>query len=87
MRDNRSITGRYIGLFLFGCFLFSYPVLTIFNLSGVIFGIPLFFFYIFTAWSGLIVFILFCGKIREPSHLPESSLPSERGLFKNNLTK
>jgi hypothetical protein len=61
MLDNRSITGRYIGLFLLGCFGFSYPVLTIFNLPGIMFGIPLFFFYIFTAWSVLIVFILFCG--------------------------
>ena len=45
MLKNRSITGRYIGLFLFGCFLFSYPVLTLFNLPDCVLGIPLFFLY------------------------------------------
>ena len=63
MLDNRSITGRYIGLFLLGCFLFCYPVLTIFNLPYCLLGIPLFFFYLFTAWSVLIIFIIFCTKI------------------------
>ncbi|MCF6247757.1 MAG: hypothetical protein L3J69_10390 [Desulfobacula sp.] len=63
MSDNKSITGRYLGLFFLGCFLFSYPVLTIFNLPGCVFGIPLFFFYFFTAWLALIIFIIICGKI------------------------
>lgn len=66
MLDNRTISGRYTGLFIVGCFLFSYPVLTLFNLPDPLFGIPLFFFYIFTAWAVLIGFIIFCGKIPEP---------------------
>lgn len=65
MLDNRSITGRYIGLFLLGCFLFCYPVLTIFNLPYCLFGIPLFFFYLFTAWTVLIIFIIFCTNISD----------------------
>ncbi len=65
MPDNKSINGRYAGLFLLGCFLFSYPVLTLFNLDTRLLGIPLFFFYIFLTWSVLIVFIMVCGKIPE----------------------
>jgi len=79
MFDNRSLTGRYFGLFLFGLFLFCYPVLTIFNLPISLFGIPLFFFYIFTAWSVLIVFIIFCGKIPDTIH------SSEPDTVENNL--
>ena len=79
MLDNRSITGRYIGLFLFGCFLFCYPVLTIFNLEEDLFGIPVLFFYMFTAWSLLIVFIVLCGKI------PDKFNPSEPDIAGNEL--
>ena len=81
MLDNRSLTGRYIGLFLFGFFLFSYPVLTIFNLPYRLFGIPLLFFYIFTAWSVLIIFIIFCGKIPDKVHSAE---PDTAGNNLNN---
>lgn len=81
MLDGNSITGRYIGLFLFGCFVFSYPVLTLFNTEDSLFGIPLFFFYIFTAWSVLILFIIICGK------LPESIFPSEPDPPGNNINQ
>jgi hypothetical protein len=64
--DSIPLVFRYVGLFFLGCFLFAYPVLTLFNLDARLFGIPLFFFYIFFAWSVLIVFIIVCGKIREP---------------------
>jgi hypothetical protein len=81
MLKNRSISGRYIGLFLFGCFLFSYPVLTLFNLEKSLFGIPLFFFYIFLAWSALILLIIFCGKIPEPFY------PQDADVSENNLNQ
>ncbi|CCK78286.1 MULTISPECIES: hypothetical protein [Desulfobacula] len=76
MLDSRSIKERYIGLFLFACFLFCYPVLTIFNLPIRLFGIPLFFLYIFTAWSALIFFIIFFGKIPETFHLTKPDTPA-----------
>ncbi len=66
MRDNKPIISRCIGLFLLGCFLFSFPVLTIFNLEKSVFGVPLFFFYLFCAWSVLIACILLCGKVPGP---------------------
>jgi hypothetical protein len=79
MRDNTSINGRYTGLFLLGLFLFSYPVLTLFNQPTCLFGIPLFFLYIFTAWSVLIVLIVFCGKFSKPVH-PLKSDTSENKI-------
>lgn len=67
MPDNRSTAGRYTGLFLLGCFLFSYPVLTLFNLPGRLFGIPLFFFYLFATWSALVFFTMLCARIPDTS--------------------
>ncbi len=62
MLDDKFITGKYLGLFLFGFFIFSYPVLTIFNLPDRIFGIPMFFLYLFVAWLLLIIMIRFAGR-------------------------
>lgn len=78
MLDTKSITGRHIGLFLFGCFLFCYPVLTIFNLPLRLFGIPLLFLYLFIAWSVLIVFIVFCAKFPDSVHPPEPEAEENR---------
>lgn len=46
---------RLVGLFLLGCVFFNYPLLSLFNLKTSIFGMPLLFFYIFTAWVFLIL--------------------------------
>jgi hypothetical protein len=39
MLGNGNIKGKVVGLFLPGCVLFSYPVLTLFNLPVFPFGI------------------------------------------------
>ncbi len=62
MLDDRSVTGKYLALFFVGFFIFSYPVLTIFNITDRIFGIPLFFFYLFIAWLLLIILIYLAGR-------------------------
>ena len=48
---------RLIGLFLLGCLLFSYPLLAIFNVRATVFGVPLLYAYLFTAWTLLIVLV------------------------------
>ena len=48
---------RLIGLFLLGCLLFSYPLLAIFNVRATVFGVPLVYAYLFTAWTLLIVLV------------------------------
>lgn len=50
--------GRFLGLFLIGCLLFNYPILSLFNLDIMVFGIPLLYFYLFTVWITLIVLMI-----------------------------
>jgi hypothetical protein len=53
---NRSgITGqRLVAVFLLGCVLFNYPLLSLFNKPWEIFDVPLLYIYIFGAWALLI---------------------------------
>ena len=57
MMGEENIKGKVVGLFLFGCVLFSYPVLTLFNVKVFVLGIPLLFLYYFLAWFGFILLI------------------------------
>ncbi len=77
MIDDRSKTGRLIGLFLLGCVLFNYPILTMFNLKILLFGIPMLYLYLFSVWLGLIVLIILVTKIRTRASSLESSEPSD----------
>ncbi len=45
---------RFIALFLLGWLLFNYPLLAVFSRHAFIFGIPLLYLYLFSAWLGLI---------------------------------
>lgn len=52
---HSDITGqRLVAIVLLGCVLFNYPVLSLFSKPGSVFGIPLLYFYIFSAWALLI---------------------------------
>ncbi len=57
MLSNGSKYGRFIGIFILGCILFCYPILSIFNKKSVLFGIPVLIVYIFAAWAGLLLMI------------------------------
>ena len=52
--ERRLTAQRMIALFLLGCALFNYPVLSLFNHAGQVFGIPLLYAYLFGAWVLLI---------------------------------
>ena len=67
MIDRKSKTGRLAALFLLGNVLFNYPILTIFNLNLMFFGIPLLYLYIFTVWSALIIAIIYVTQARSQS--------------------
>lgn len=78
MLSNGSKYGRYIGIFILGCALFCYPVLSIFNKKSVLFGIPVLFVYIFVAWMGLLLLIHLASKTRiEPSDHEKETKPPE----------
>ena len=53
--NRRLVTGeRLVAVFMGGCVLFNYPLLSLFDRSATVFGIPLLYAYVFVAWAGLI---------------------------------
>jgi hypothetical protein len=56
---NESIKNkRLAGLFLLGCVVFNYPLLSLFNLKRMLYGLPLFYLYVFAAWSLMIILLI-----------------------------
>jgi hypothetical protein len=51
-RNNKN--QRLIALFILGCLLFNFPLLSIFNEPRTVLGIPLLYVYVFVAWLALI---------------------------------
>ncbi|MDR2241027.1 MAG: hypothetical protein LBE33_11360 [Zoogloeaceae bacterium] len=64
---NRSIiTGqRLVAVFLFGCVLLNYPLFSLFNRPGELFGIPLLYLYLFGIWALLIGLMAFAIERRK----------------------
>jgi len=52
-RDSKT-NKRLVALFLLGCVLLNYPILSLVNLEILIFGLPLLYIYIFSVWCLLI---------------------------------
>jgi hypothetical protein len=67
---------RLVGLFLMGCVLFNYPLLSLFNLKTGIFGIPLLIFYIFIAW---VLIILLAATVTRTRGRPPSKSVDQTG--------
>jgi len=42
---------RLVALCMLGVLLFNYPMLALFNVAATVFGIPILYAYIFSAWS------------------------------------
>ena len=49
---------RLIALFFLGYLLFNYPLMALFNLQEVVWGIPLLYAYLFGVWVLLIVLVI-----------------------------
>ena len=49
---------RLVALFVLGCLLFSFPLLSLFNTGGTVFGIPVLYAYLFAVWIGLIALMI-----------------------------
>ncbi len=54
MTRDSKINKRLVALFLLGCVLFNFPILSLVNLEILIFGLPLLYVYIFCVWCLLI---------------------------------
>jgi len=78
MIDEKSKTSRFVGLFLLGNSLFCYPVMTLFNKTAVFLGIPIFFFFMFSAWLVLIGLMIICAESDPKIHLDESESTVDR---------
>lgn len=64
MNNDRSKNGPLIAIFFVGVLLLTYPILSLFDKSILIFGIPLLYLYLFAAWGGLICLIGFVTSFR-----------------------
>ncbi len=54
MTRDSKINKRLVALFLLGCVLLNYPILSLVNLHILVFGLPLLYVYIFGVWCLLI---------------------------------
>jgi len=54
MAHRKLHAQRLIALFVLGCLLFSFPLLSLFNTGGTMWGIPVLYAYLFGVWIGLI---------------------------------
>jgi len=54
MTRESKLNKRLVALFLLGCVLFNYPILSLLNFQIPIFGLPLLLVYIFSIWCLLI---------------------------------
>ncbi len=55
---------RLIALFLLGLALFNFPLLSLFNRPATLFGIPVLYVYIFTAWACVIGLVAWIAERR-----------------------
>ena len=54
MTRDSKINKRLVALFLLGCLLLNFPIISLFNLEILIFGLPLLYVYIFVIWCLII---------------------------------
>ena len=64
MNDFESKGQRFVALCMFGVLLFSYPVLSLFNVPGTLFGVPVLYAYLFIAWAALIALMAYIAESR-----------------------
>ena len=64
-RYHRLMGQRLTALFLAGCLLFNYPLLQVFSVDGFLWGIPILYIYIFTAWLAVIGLVAVIIEVRK----------------------
>ncbi len=62
MSNFESKGQRFAALCMLGMLLFNYPILTLFNVSGTLFGVPVLYAYIFIAWAALIAAMAYLAE-------------------------
>jgi hypothetical protein len=64
MQESEAKGQRLVALFIFGCVLFNYPVLSLFNVAAMAFGVPVLYAYIFAAWALLVALMAYVVERR-----------------------
>ena len=64
MQEHERRGQRLIALFVLGCVLFNYPVLSLFNVAADAFGVPVLYAYIFAAWALLVALMALAVESR-----------------------
>jgi hypothetical protein len=59
------INSWLVAVFLLGCLLFTYPLLSLFNRDGVVFGIPVLYLYLFAVWAIVIALMIYAAERRD----------------------
>lgn len=64
--DRHSLTGqRLVAIFLIGSLLVNYPLLSLFSVAGMLWGIPVLYVYLFTCWAALIAAMALLIELRQ----------------------
>ena len=53
---------RFVAVCMLGMVLFNYPILTLFNVPGALFGVPVLYAYLFIAWAALIALMAYLAE-------------------------
>ena len=64
MRASGAREQRFIALFILGCLLFNYPVLSLFNVAAEVAGVPVLYAYLFAAWTLLVALLAYAAESR-----------------------
>ena len=64
MRESEAKGQRLVALFIVGCVLFNYPVLSLFNVAADAFGVPVLYAYLFAAWALLVAMMAYVVEAR-----------------------
>jgi acetyl-CoA carboxylase carboxyltransferase component len=62
MDDLETKGQRFVALCALGMLLFNYPILTLFNVPGTLFGVPVLYAYLFIAWAALIALMAYLAE-------------------------
>ena len=57
---------RLVALFLLGCLLFNFPLLALFTGNTRVWGIPLIYIYVFSAWIAIIALMALIIERKDP---------------------
>jgi hypothetical protein len=82
---ERLKTDCFVGLFLLTNILFGYPVMTLFNIDGFAFCIPLFYFFLFVSWLVVIGLIILCTRVDKESDIKKRLNLKKIKVLKNKF--